>query len=87
MNNFKIEFSFDDGSKEDMRIAQLLKEYGFTFCHAFCCKRFRNVRKGKSVQRRCRKATGLQPKGHDRRAAENFTEYSLWVVLPKGFFT
>jgi len=30
MNYFKVEFSFDDGSKEDIRVAELLKKYGFT---------------------------------------------------------
>jgi hypothetical protein len=42
-------------------------------------------RKGKSVERRGRKATGLKLKSDDSRVAE-VTCSSLWECLPKGFF-
>jgi hypothetical protein len=42
-------------------------------------------RKGKSVERRGRKATGLKLKSYDSRVAEG-TYSSLWECLPKGFF-
>jgi hypothetical protein len=42
-------------------------------------------RKGKSVERRGRKATGLKLKSYDSRAAK-VTYSSLWELLPKGFF-
>jgi hypothetical protein len=41
-------------------------------------------RKGKSVEMRGRKATGLKLKSHDSRAAD--VSYSnLWEGMPKGF--
>ena len=42
--------------------------------------------KGKTVEMRRRKTTGLQPKGHDRRVAEGYDKLRLWVIPPMGFF-
>jgi len=43
-------------------------------------------RKGKTVERRGRKATDLQPYGHDRRVAKEQLEPSLWPKTWPGVF-
>jgi len=43
--------------------------------------------KGKAAERRWRKATGLQPKGHDSRVTDGYFGWSLWVWgCSKAFF-